>query len=436
MFTDASYRLVVNSLLSEPMPRTRGLPQGSPLSPIIFNFFINSLVAELNRYNDSDIPHCLFYADDGALLAPNLDSIKHLLHIAERWAKDNGMAYNVNKCGVLAIHHRSTKLTLDGQIIPMVDSYKYLGFPITRHGIDFVRHRDNLIDAAQHFLNYIVYQAIDWAPSVSWAIYRTFVRPQMEYGGPLLKVFADIQPNQDFFAPFQAIQDKAFAWILSSTSAHARLNEGILGALSISLRFTHLRCRYQFHIDRTFSENPLRRILYHAPSIIGNFTGHFRSDRLYDRFKQSQYYTTLEPIEASNKHKVMDALAQYLSSLHIEYLHSLTKDRRLLIYITNRTDALADRVFSATPNFQKEFLAWRKGTLFLNCQCICGHRWTRRHLECSSLTKLSDKLENEFQLEKHKVGFHFTRLDYLLNSGKWDMAYDIICEWKKLLHGR
>lgn len=428
MFTGGSFHLVVNALLSGPISRSRGLPQGSPLSPVIFNLFIDPLVAELNRANGSNVPRCLFYADDGALLAPDLRAAKESLRIAERWARDQGMTYNVSKCGVLSLCGDSVRLTLGDCQIPMVESYRYLGFPITRRGIDFLRLRDELAASTEGLLKCIVYDGAEWSPSTRWAIYRTFVRPQMEYGAPLLKAYADARSDPTVLRPLQRIQDEAFAWILSSSVARPRLNEGILGALPVDLRFGHLRCRFQLHLDRSSVENPLRRILLDGPGILGRFVVHFRKDALYDAFKRGHDLLAI-PEGAQS-----DRLASYLSSLRQEYIDGLTRDRPLLRHITSRTEGLVDRVLVAPPGYQGDFLAWRKGVSFLNRRCLCGKLWKRSHLDCLPMdVELPAELRESFGVESQNRGGSYGLLDHLLNLGKWDLAHEIISRWSAVL---
>ena len=276
MFTDAAYNIVVNGDLSDTISRNRGLPQGSPLSPAIFNLFVDSLVAELNRRNCSDIPYCLFYADDGALLAPDLATAKILLHIAERWAKDHSMTYNVPKCAVLCIQPGvSVQLTLDGQVVPVVESYEYLGFPFTSKGIDFHRHVKDIGDSAENLLKLIQFEGHQWSPAIRWTIYRTFIRPLMEYGAPLIKAFMDKHSNDTLLKNLQTLQNRALSWVLCAPDDSRMLNlhEGILGCLPVKERFTHLRCRFQFHLDQSFPDNPLRRILSNRLATLGKLVG-------------------------------------------------------------------------------------------------------------------------------------------------------------------
>jgi hypothetical protein len=429
MFIDASYHLVVNDFLSESISRNRGLPQGSPLSPIIFNLFIDSLVTELNRLNHSNIPHCLFYADDGALFAPDIDTARNLLRIAERWAQDNGMIYNITKSGVLPLQSQDVQLILDGHVIPIVQSYKYLGFPMTRNGIDFLQHRDNIVNSTRAFLNFLIADGTDWSPAIRSAIFRTFVQPQMEYGAPLLLAYGDFRNcHSDIYQPLQFIQDQALAWIFSTDSKHYRIYRDILGILPISDRFMHLRCRYQFHLENSFEQNPLRPILVDVLDILGKFVSQFRSYPLYDQFKRSDFYLN---DKLRTRQSISKSLFDYLLSLRLHYIQCQSK---LLSYITPqaRTKNLNDKVFKAPSSFQIDFIAWRRGARFLSFICVCGKRWNRGHIRCLPII-LSLNLEMDFQKEKREIGPDFERLDFLLNHEQWDLAHSIIEDWNMLL---
>src|SRR5579859_5038880 len=103
MFKYGSFHLVVNGELSPSIDRNCGLPPGSSFSPIIFDMFVDPLVDRLNQTSTDILPSCLFFADDGLLLAHSLQHARMMLNIAEKWAKENGMIYNVSKCGVIYI---------------------------------------------------------------------------------------------------------------------------------------------------------------------------------------------------------------------------------------------------------------------------------------------------------------------------------------------
>lgn len=66
MFRQVRSRVLVNDRVSKWFKRTRGVLQGSPLSPYLFNMFIDSFLYRLNT-DPAKPPFCLFYADDGVI---------------------------------------------------------------------------------------------------------------------------------------------------------------------------------------------------------------------------------------------------------------------------------------------------------------------------------------------------------------------------------
>ncbi|KAI6788852.1 hypothetical protein KC343_g2541 [Hortaea werneckii] len=134
-------RVLVNGRSSDWFCRTRGVLQGSPLSPYLFNIYIDELVVRLNE-STADIPQSLFYADDGVLLAQDLPSLRSLADALTDWSAEAGIAVNVKKCGLvlgraLALEPVSEPVLISGKPLPIVESYTYLGFPIRSNGIDF-----------------------------------------------------------------------------------------------------------------------------------------------------------------------------------------------------------------------------------------------------------------------------------------------------------
>jgi hypothetical protein len=91
--------LLVGSDKSPGIPNLRGVPQGSSLSPTMFNFFINSLIVQLEaelKANGMDT-NCLFFADDGNLHSPNPAIIQVLLNVCHKWSFENGMSFAADK---------------------------------------------------------------------------------------------------------------------------------------------------------------------------------------------------------------------------------------------------------------------------------------------------------------------------------------------------
>jgi hypothetical protein len=137
-FEEVRSRVFVNGQASAPFLRTRSVLQGSPISPDLFNIYIDYLIRRLNASADC-IPQSLFYADDGVLLANDLRTIQALANILTHWSTKAKIKVNVKKCGLLCNvkSHDLIDIRINDVSIPVVTSYTYLGFPVKAGGIDF-----------------------------------------------------------------------------------------------------------------------------------------------------------------------------------------------------------------------------------------------------------------------------------------------------------
>ena len=106
-----------------------GVAQGSLISPILYDWYVNDLVRTLSREIGQDSTYA--YADDIAVLCLGNSEVRKALAITETWAASNGAQVNKKKCGLLRITKRETPIgirELEG--IPLLHEYKYLGLPL------------------------------------------------------------------------------------------------------------------------------------------------------------------------------------------------------------------------------------------------------------------------------------------------------------------
>ena len=132
------------SWVSPIIPIEVGVYQGDPLSVVIFNTVINTLVDTLNIRSDlgysfsrSQKPiNLLQYADDTCIIGNSPASCQHLVNIMSTWLQWAGMEAKLPKCANLGLQASTgkkidPKLSLGDQHIPYtLNGYKFLGLMI------------------------------------------------------------------------------------------------------------------------------------------------------------------------------------------------------------------------------------------------------------------------------------------------------------------
>ena len=160
----------VNGVLLDPIDLQTGVLQGNPLSPMLFNIYIDDAIRELERrgrlrskpyglslprcnedrsnsvvdaQDQSSFIPCLFFADDGVLLTRDRETMQEMLDIVNHELTSIGLTLNVTKTKWMLVPQLSVKkdeyermkrdvcrspLHVGGKPIKLVDEFMYLGF--------------------------------------------------------------------------------------------------------------------------------------------------------------------------------------------------------------------------------------------------------------------------------------------------------------------
>ena len=146
LYTDAKVRIKTKYGLSDLIKLLRGLRQGCNASPLLFDIFINDILDELRALGVTVIGLDkkkrivgLLYADDLVLICGTRSNLRKALEKIQEWGDLHEMTFGISKCGVMGFGEtadnkvRSCEWMLNGQRIPVVDKYIYLGIPFTRN---------------------------------------------------------------------------------------------------------------------------------------------------------------------------------------------------------------------------------------------------------------------------------------------------------------
>lgn len=222
LFDENYSKLVVGGCESDPIPNQRGLLQGSALSPMLFNFYINELLLELDSLPDTLkvsthglLTNHLHFADDGNIHATSLVVLRKLLEKVENWSMTSDCVISLDKTVYMGPSDLigTDTLYLLRRPIKKVNDFEYLGVFINSDGINWPKVAGKRCNSARgviSLLSSVGMNATGWPLTASLQAYKSFIRPVMEYG----LAIEVLRPTN--IAMYQAVQNLALRRIFGA----------------------------------------------------------------------------------------------------------------------------------------------------------------------------------------------------------------------------
>lgn len=404
MFFSCSTRVALNDSATGPIELHTGLFQGSILAPLLWNIYIDDLATALNGSEPNSTPIALFFADDIRLqLKRNTDPFTTQLYLdrISNWSRHKNMMVNIKKCGIIGRH---INLYLENQLIPIVNTYKYLGM---EHGkesnIDFDIYYDRILNKATSFLSFLVTQQAH--PDLKVAATKQLLIPRLEYGLPLyLAAIQTKTTSNKHLASIQTILNQAVAWIFNKDDITNTMFS-MSGIPMLSDRVQMLAASFTNHIEQAPAHSVIAQI--HKQYVLPP------SNSILCSFFRNPLY-----LEHKRLAEPKCSLMRYLQKWKLDQLQNYGQLARY-IQPAGRSPGGMDRVLQI-PNPIHRYIAiqFRLNKLFHQATCnTCLGGFTRRCLEHPTDTILPTP-EPLLKIRTHLPNYHY--LDFLLDNGLHD----------------
>lgn len=189
-------RIKINTSVSDTFTNEQGVPQGSPLSPFLFNIFCYDILPNERPANHNK-SYLLQFADDiawvahGKTLRQTMEALQHSANNTIRWCNNWRLKINPDKSQLIIFNNRISEATPTIQIINNILSpsatVKYLGIKLDNK-LNFNSHtkdmKRKMISRAKHFRS-LTYKNEGISMTTATKIYKMICRPIIEYGSIL-----------------------------------------------------------------------------------------------------------------------------------------------------------------------------------------------------------------------------------------------------------
>ena len=144
LYSDVRYAIKLEGKILDPISSNLGLKQGCPLSPLLFNLYINDIGTYLNSTPEPNltlqgelINHFL-YADDLVILSESKEGLQEQLNRLHKFATDKDLTVNAKKSMIMIFNRAGRllkeKLSYNEKELKVVQSFPYLGIDISASG--------------------------------------------------------------------------------------------------------------------------------------------------------------------------------------------------------------------------------------------------------------------------------------------------------------
>lgn len=276
--TTATTTIKMGNESTRPIQLNRGVKQGDPLSPLLFNLVVDELLSGLERdptiggtiSSGIKVP-AMAFADDVVLMEDNEVNVPMTLGEIVSFCRGRGMALNASKCTAMVAIAKNKKIaiksknnyTIDGKPvrdITVVDTFKYLGHEYSGQGV----LKPNLANLSTWLVRI---ERAPLKPDQKASIVRDFVIPKLMYGLQNARVTGKVLREADRLIKHRI---KRFLHLSSHTPdqyLYAGIRDGGLGISQLRFAIPKIMIGRITKLESQLEDLPLRHAL-EAPGTV------------------------------------------------------------------------------------------------------------------------------------------------------------------------
>lgn len=266
------FNVYYNNSLNSPRIKFSGLPQGSVLSPLLYNIYKFSFVDALPL----NVKY-LQYADDIVIYQTGQNSesislsINKALDSILNWLDDHSLSLSTEKTKAMLFSRcrkrPNSYIKINGLNINFSDSVRFLGIELDSK-INFKLHFNKVHVQCSKLLNILKYlKGTKWGadPKILLMLYKSLIRSRLEYGSIIFSPANKVGLNR-----LDCIQSAALRICIGV------LKSSPISALQVECNVPPLLCRRKFLANRFLSKilsirtHPLICNLYQLSNFVNN----------------------------------------------------------------------------------------------------------------------------------------------------------------------
>lgn len=256
--------------LSNMFQRRRGIKQGCPLSPFIFNLIIEAVLESveddvdqlrLNQEGRLTLPILFVFADDILIVSERVEDVENIVAKLKDYLNFVGLNLNAQKCKVLVRNPNAPavdSLTICGTVYKTTDPLRYLGIFLTsrlERPLTLRARCRNAVQVSKAIMDFLKRYKPSW--EIGRIIYETVIAPAMIYGTQAA-VLTKYSRRSIRGYESQIVQGMATLCRNDQHTSPAKTVNALLNKRRITKKIRMYQMRYWGHIRRKPRDHPLR----------------------------------------------------------------------------------------------------------------------------------------------------------------------------------